>query len=301
MLEDLQRLNRTHAVPGALSFEEGFGGVVARLGSAGSEAVVALQGGQVLSYVPAGSTTGVLWLSPAAKLGTGKAVRGGIPVCWPWFGPHAEPGKPAHGFVRAAPWTVTGAAASQEQTQLTLAFDATAVASELWPYQAQLMLTVAVGRSLKVTLTTANAGSCAIPLTEALHSYFAIGDIAEIGVSGLEARPYIDQLDAGRQKRQAGGIHFSSEVDRIYFDTTDTVTIDDPSLKRTIGVAKAGSRSTVIWNPWIEKGERLGDLGPEGYRRMVCVETCNAGPDIVTLAPGERHSLVQEIFVNNRA
>lgn len=300
MREDLQHLNSAIAVSGAVSFEERLGGVVARLVSGGGEAVVALQGGQVLSYRSRGSEADILWLSPMAKLGTGKAVRGGIPVCWPWFGPSADAGKPAHGFVRAASWTAMGASATNDEARLTLTFDATAVAPSLWPYRAQLQLTVVVGQSLNVTLTTANLSSRPIPLTQALHSYFAIGDIGAIAVSGLDGRPYVDQLDAGRHRRQSGAIRFSSEVDRIYFDTADTVTIDDALLQRRISVGKSGSRSTVIWNPWIEKGERLGDLGAEGYRRMVCVETCNAGPDIVTLAPGERHTLMQDISVFGR-
>lgn len=122
---------------GAVVFTERHGGPVAVLHAAGATAVVAIQGAQVLSWIP-NNATDALWLSPAAQLGTGKAVRGGIPVCWPWFGPHpSDATKPAHGFVRAAPWQVTGSAASDGRAHLVLGFDATGIDPALWPHRAR--------------------------------------------------------------------------------------------------------------------------------------------------------------------
>lgn len=298
---EVVRLNAGYAVKGAIDFAERWGGPVAVLNSAGSSAVVALQGAQVLSFVPKGARE-VLWLAPSARLGTGKSVRGGIPVCWPWFADHADPGKPAHGFVRAALWRVLGARSRDDAGHIKLGFDATGIDPALWPFRADVTLDVELAAaSLKVTLTTISRGGTAIDLTEALHTYFAIGDISDISISGLENRAYIDQLDLVAKPVQAGSITFDAETDRIYYGTADTVVIGDSRLQRAIHIGKSGSDSTVVWNPWIEKSERLGDMGHQGYRRMVCVETCNAGPDVVTLAPGARHSLVQELSVSSIA
>ncbi len=291
----VEALNAGFAQSGAIRFETRFDGPVACLSHRGSTAIVALQGAQVLSYVPAGGTE-LLWLSPVARLGTGKAVRGGIPVCWPWFGPHPEDGsKPAHGFVRAALWHLTATSAEHDGVRMVLDFDATAIDPALWPHQAGVTLSVELRDKLKVTLETVNTGSTEIALTQALHTYLAVGEVCDVVISGLDGRRYIDQLDPSAAPVQSGPIRIAAEVDRIYQGSSDTVTVADPSLKRTIQIAKAGSASTVVWNPWTVKGARLGDLGADGYRHFVCIETANAGADIKTLRPGARHSLMQEL------
>ncbi len=285
---------------GSVTFTERFGGPVAVLTAAGGTAVVALQGAQVLSWIPDGHAE-ALWLSPTAKLGTGKAVRGGIPICWPWFGPHQnDASKPAHGFVRAAPWQVIASAASADRACIVLAFDATTVDPGLWPHRARAEVEVTLANTLTVALTTANLGNGPIALTQALHTYLGVGDIAEISVTGLAGRSYIDQLDAGTQAVEPGTIRITGEADRIYQETPDAVTIDDAALRRRIRIAKSGSLSTVVWNPGFEKAQRLGDLGAGGHRRMLCVETANAGADVVTLAAGARHRLVAELSVAGR-
>jgi glucose-6-phosphate 1-epimerase len=283
---------------GGVRFEQRYGGPVAVLEAAGSVAIVALQGAQVLSWQSPQSKEDVLWLSPVAKLGTGKAVRGGVPVCWPWFGPHpADAKKPAHGFVRAAHWRVAGSAASARRATLVLSFDAAMIDPTLWPSRASAELEITLAEALTISLSTTNLGDEPLALTQALHTYLAVGDIADISVSGFEDRTYIDQLDNHARRVQAGEISFQGEVDRIYQGAPGAVIVTDRNLGREIQVAKLGSQSTVVWNPWIEKAERLGDMGPEGYRRMLCIEAANAGDDVVTLAPNARHRLVTEISV----
>lgn len=293
-VQALSDLNAQFGVANRITFETRFGGPVAVLTTPAAFAVVAIQGAQVLSYVLNGQPD-VLWRSPLAQLGTGKAVRGGIPVCWPWFGPHpVDAARPAHGFVRAAPWRVESTASGPAYCEISFAFDAST--TSLWEHRAMALLTVRVGDELKVSLETLNTGDSTILLTQALHTYLAVGDITKAAIKGLDERMFIDQL-TGEQRRQAGDVTISGEVDRIYFGTIDRVTVRDPAQARAIGAGKSGSASTVIWNPWIAKSERLGDMGTDGYRHMVCVETCNAGPDVETLAPGGRHHISQSLRV----
>lgn len=284
-----------------VSFEQMFGGTVAILESASSRAVVALQGGQVLSWRTAHDLNDALWLSPVADLSLAKAVRGGIPICWPWFGPHSgDPSKPAHGFVRTAPWRVTGAATSATQARLFFVFDTTADAGDVWPHRARAEVEITAGETLTVALTTHNLGPTAFSLTEALHTYLRVGDIAAARVEGLSNRTYVDQLHDGARHVQDGApVSFTSETDRVYLDTPDAVTVRDPVLGREIRVAKSGSLSTVVWNPWIDKSKRLGDIGDDGYKQMLCIETANALDSAVTIEPGARHRMTTEISVRS--
>ncbi|MEQ1653371.1 MAG: D-hexose-6-phosphate mutarotase [Hyphomicrobium sp.] len=297
---DVRALEARFGRAPGVHFEMRYGGPVAVLSACGSTAVVALQGAQVLSWRAAGQSDDTLWLSPQAQLGTGKAVRGGIPVCWPWFGAHlVDAAKPAHGFVRAAPWRVTGSATSATRARLVLSFDTAGIATDLWAPRANVEIEFTVGETLMIALSTDNLSAQPFDVTQALHTYLAVGDIGGVAISGLDGRTYIDQLDLAAQGVQSGAIRIEREVDRIYQATPDDVVVSDLSLGREIRVAKSGSLSTVIWNPWIEKAARLGDMGDEGYRRMVCVETANAGRDVVTLAARARHRLVTEISVRS--
>ncbi len=307
--------------PGAVMVEDRFGGPVVILQSAQGRAVVALQGAQVLSWVPGGqdesegqserqsggqgeNQSDVFWLSPVARLGTGKAVRGGVPICWPWFGPHPHGGAaPAHGFVRTALWTVQSASvvdrgASTHEVQVSLTIDAPGAEFAPWPHAASVVLEITLGQSLTLALSTKNTGAEPFVLTQALHSYFSVGDIARTALTGLDGRRYIDQLQPSSRPVQRGSLAIAAEVDRIYQDSPDAVTIADEARGRRIEISKTGSLSTVVWNPWLEKSARLGDAGADGYRRFVCVETANAGDDAVTLAPGARHQLIAKFAVH---
>jgi D-hexose-6-phosphate mutarotase len=294
----LQSLEARWGRAPGVRFEERFGGTVAVLEAAGSKAIVAIQGAQVLSWRPVGQTEDVLWLSPVAKLGTGKAVRGGIPVCWPWFGPHpSDAKKPSHGFVRAVPWRVLGSAASAARARLVLEFETGMVDPALWPHAARAEIEITVGETLTIALSTENLGAKPFQLTEALHSYLAVGDVGGVVVTDLAGRTYIDQCDGNARRVQRGAIQFAGEVDRIYQGSPDDVVVTDRSLGREIRVSKLESLSTVVWNPWSEKAQRLGDMGEDGYKRMVCIETANAGDHAVTLAARARHRIQTEIKV----
>lgn len=299
MTTSLEALASEFGRDGSLWFAESpLGGTVAELAaSGGARATVALKGAQVLSYIPAGGRE-VLWLSPLARLDGAKPARGGIPVCWPWFGAHPEGGdRPAHGFARTAHWMVVATSASADAVSIQLALGPDTPKHGLDGLECPLAASVEVrlGADLAVSLTTRNLGSQPARLTSALHTYFAVADIAEARVEGLGLTSYIDQLDAGRIKTCEGAIVFAGELDRIYQDATGEVMLVDKAGGRSIAVDKSGSRSTVVWNPGPAKAARLGDLGQEGYRQMVCIEPANAGADVVELSPGGMHTLATRI------
>ncbi len=272
------------------------GGRVVELEHGGARAVVSLLGGQVLSYVPAKGAADVLWLSPQARIAPGKSIRGGIPLCWPWFGPHAsDPSQPAHGVVRTAPWQVGDSGAGTDGATVRLFWSGGDAAQGAVATGLGVAVVVTLGGRLTVDLVTTNGGATAVTISQALHSYLAVGDVTRIAIEGLDGRDYIDKVDGGRIKRQHGPLVIDGEVDRVFQATGDRVTVADPVLGRRIAIGKSGSTSTVVWNPWVAKAARLGDLGPAGHLPFVCVETANAGSDTRSLAPGATHVLRTEI------
>lgn len=282
-----------HAIPGRLSFEQSpLGATVARLTTGDTQALVALHGAHVLNWTHRGE--GLLWLSPIARIRNGKGIRGGVPVCWPWFGDHAtDPSKPAHGFARTRAWTVAGTSVDADTVSITLAFTPDAAHRAIWPHAATARLTVSVGTTLRLALETTNVGAEPFTLTGALHTYFRVSDIANVSVTGLNGCAYLDKLEGFARSRQSGPIAFAGEVDRIYLGDTNAIMLSDSSHGRRIAISSAGSASAVVWNPWDQKTARLGDMGsPDAFRQMVCIETANAGDDCVALPPGATHTLV---------
>jgi glucose-6-phosphate 1-epimerase len=293
---DIATLQRAYGVEGAVTFGEGPAGlVVADLAGEGGTARVALQGAQVLSFAPRGQAP-VVWMGPPELARAGKSVRGGIPVCWPWFGPHdVDPACPSHGLVRTAPWRVVSSAALDDgRARVVFAIGEGVVPHACWPHAARLELAVTVGAALSLELTTTSTGGEEIVVGEAFHTYFHVRDIGSVTLHGLEGCAYLDKVAGGERHLQQGPITFDGELDRVYLGTEAECIIDDPGLERRIRVRKRGSLSTVVWNPWAKKAEGLGDLGPEGWRRMVCVESANALDNTVTLAPGASHTLAAE-------
>lgn len=296
MSQTVDILNQRFALAGALQFADSSSGLpVAEIQTPQASARVALQGAQVLAWRPAGQTP-VLWQSKAAVYAPGQAVRGGVPVCWPWFG--ARDGLPAHGLVRTRLWDLRSAR-QQVDGQVVLRLGTTDDASTraLWDFAFDLELCVTVGQTLNLALSTRNTGAAAFTITQALHSYFCVGDIAQTSVLGLDGCNYLDKVQNFAPVRQVGALEFSGETDRIYTDTTADCLIEDKAGGRTIRVAKQGSTSTVVWNPWREREQALADMATGEHRQMLCVETCNAGPDHVTLTPGVTHTLVAKISV----
>lgn len=296
MSQTLDSLNRRFGLTGTLHFSDrGAGLPVAEITTPQARARIALQGAHVLAWQPAGQGP-VLWLSKAAVYAPGQAVRGGVPVCWPWFG--ARDGLPAHGFVRTRLWDLRSASQDAAgQVVLCLGTSDDASTRALWDYPFHLELCVTVGQTLSLALSTRNTGTAPFTITQALHSYFCVGDIAQTSVLGLDGCAYLDKVQDFAAARQSGALEFRGETDRIYTDTTADCLIDDRAGGRTICVAKQGSTSTVVWNPWREREQAIADMAAGEHRHMLCVETCNAGPDQITLAPGDRHTLAAMMSV----
>ena len=287
----LDELNASHGIPGQLKFEAGAGGLpVAAIENEHATASVCLLGGHVLSCQPRGGEP-VVWLSKQSRFEAGSPIRGGIPVCWPWFAAHPEDAtKPFHGFARLSLWSVLDAEGVEEgATCVRLRMGDNAETRALWPHAFSLEIAVTVGRELHVELTTRNLDPESVTCAAALHTYFHVGDIAQIAVHGLDGCRYREE--AGGSGVQCGPVTFSGEVDRLYQNTEATCTIEDPALGRRIRIAKEGSRSTVVWNPWAEKARRMPDFGDDEYPGMVCVETANARNDAITIAPHGAHTM----------
>ncbi len=266
--------------------------------NAHAKALIALHGGHVMEYQPHGHDP-VLWMSKSTLLEEGKPIRGGIPVCWPWFANHAtDSSLPPHGFVRTKFWSLD--AVSQSATGTTIVKLSTAhdePSFEVWPHQFRLELTVEVGASLSVGMRMENADSTPWECAAALHTYLTVGEISKIQVQGLDGVSYTDKLQNLAVLKQSGPIRFDAECDRIYQPTTSDVTVCDAALDREICVSKTGSQSTVVWNPWIAKAKALSDFDDEGYLTMVCIETACALTDVIHVEPNSAHEMTTTVSV----
>lgn len=295
-MQNPNTLNEHYAQPG-LTFVEGAGGLVfAEVDNAQATASICLQGAHLVTWKPKSEAEPVIWVSDMAKYGPGKSIRGGVPICWPWFGPHAtEKAFPGHGFARTVMWQVTGSetlADGATRIKFMLAQNDQTRAQFAKACRAELV--VMVGTALGVELITTNLDTEPVEIGEALHTYFRIGEIGDIRIAGLESTAYLDKVGEPTRRTQSGAVTCTGEVDRVYVDTEADCVIEDARLGRRIRVAKTGSRSTVVWTPWQEKAEKMADFGPGkqnqgGWREMVCVESGNALENVVSIAPGDVH------------
>ena len=296
-MSDIQTLTQQFGIAGKLSFEMVGDLAAARVKTPFATATVALQGAHVMTWQPAGQKP-VIWVSKLAKYAPGKSIRGGVPVCWPWFGPHAsEASFPGHGFARTVPWAL-GATKALPDGRVRLEFELTQTDATRaqWPHASTVRNIITIGEELEITLETVNTGKTLFQLGQALHTYFVVGDIRQATVAGLEGCDYLDKVGGGR-KRQQGPITFTQETDRIYLGTHGCCGILDPVMDRTLLITSTGSRSTIVWNPWTDKAEKMGDFGAEGPWGMVCVETANAAEDVIMLPAGETHRLTAQYRV----
>lgn len=259
-----------------------------------SAAEIILQGAHVTHFQTADAAAPLLFLSGSSHFAPGKPIRGGVPVCFPWFGPRAGHSESsAHGFARILPWEVESLTGSNDRgVNAVLRLTSSEQTRADWPHDFIARLRVEVARQLKITLEVENTGAAPFHFEAALHTYFAVSDIRNVSVTGLEGAAYIDKVD-GQRRKQLGSepLRIEAETDWVFPGNDATCIIDDPALSRRIVVEKSGSHTAVVWNPWIAKAAAMPDFGADEWPRMLCIETANTGADAITLAPGALHAM----------
>ncbi len=279
-------------IPGIARVVEGNGGLrKVSVTSAKAEGEIYLHGAHVTSWKPAGREE-VFFLSSQSRWEDGRAIRGGVPICFPWFGDKADdPKAPAHGFVRTKAWQLESISQAENGVTVSLFTGNGGDTIRWWPFEFRLVYRVTFGSDLTLELEVSNTGGKSLRFEEALHAYHRIGNIEKVRMQGLDNIHYLDKTDANREKTQRGDIAIVSETDRIYLNTSDMLELHDPFLNRRTRVAKENSRTTVVWNPWAEKAHALSDLPGDEWTQMICVETSNVSNYAVDLAPGQHHRM----------
>ena len=309
----IEQLNAKMGIPHAVRFEAGNGGLVRAVLTAGEaaspdnpnpasrgEAHVYLHGAHVSHFQPAGQAP-VLFMSKESRYEAGKAIRGGVPICFPWFGPKKDdPKAPMHGFARDRNWKFQSVERAEDgSVTVVLVLKYSPVTQAIWPPKFSATLSVTLdgsGKKLSLALGVKNLDAADFSVEAALHTYIAVADVRQITVAGLENTQYIDKVDNFTRKLQpASPITITGETDRVFLNTTSTCVVNDPAGGRRIVVEKENSNSTVVWNPWIAKAKAMADFGDEEWPGMVCVETANVGDNAVTIKP--RHAHVMKAIV----
>jgi glucose-6-phosphate 1-epimerase len=295
---------RHREIPGLARIENSPGGLVRLVLTPPAATLhVYLQGAHVTHFQPAGEAP-LLFLSKGSAFQPGKAIRGGVPVIFPWFGARqGHPESAAHGFARTLPWEIeTLESAADGEINLSLVLAASDETRREWPHDFLLRHRMTCGRELRMTLEVENRGNAAFDFEEALHTYLAAADARQTRILGLAGSDYLDKVDGFRRKvQEEAPIRFTGETDRVYLHTAGTCTLEDPAGGRSLQVAKEGSATTVVWNPWIEKAAAMADFGDDEWPLMACIETANAAEDAVTLAPGARHAMTAVVSVSDGA
>jgi glucose-6-phosphate 1-epimerase len=286
----------------AISFREISDGIViVEIDNVFATASVSLYGGHIVSWHPKSQSKPVLWVSELVKFQQGKAIRGGVPICWPWFGAHpTNAALPGHGYARITPWELTSVQTlSNGATELNLSLSKSDLVQSHWQSEVLLELKITVGETLELSLTTVNKSDHQVIFTEGLHTYFKISDIGNIRVLGLEGSDYIDLVNQNELRKQQDAVTFDGELGRIFLDNQATCVIEDHAFDRRIRIEKTGSNSTAVWNPWLNVASKMDDLGAVGWRDMVCVESANAMENFVTLVSGAKHNMLVTYTADN--
>jgi glucose-6-phosphate 1-epimerase len=300
-MTNVNDLNSRFGVPGVVTIDAGKNDMPrVRVTSPAAEAEIYLHGAHVTHFQPRGHKP-VLFMSAASHFDPAKAIRGGVPLIFPWFGPNAaDPKAPQHGFARSQSWARADVTHDADGAGVVVRFTLapTDASRKHWPHEFTATFTVSVGKALDMALEVVNTSAGAFRYEEALHTYLAVGDIRRTTVDGLAGRTFIDKVDkAARKQQPPGPFGITGETDRVYLDTPDTVTVNDAANGRTLVVSKSGSASTVVWNPWVDKAKAMADFGDDEWPGMLCVETANAADNAVTLTPGARHTMRATVAV----
>ena len=293
---DIAQLEENYGIPGHLSFDTHQGLTRVQVQLASASATVYLHGAHVTHWQPTGQPS-VIFLSAQSEFAAGKAIRGGVPICFPWFAGRSDgQAGPSHGFARIQEWELAFAAmipsADGDRLHLTFTLGPSELSRSLGFDHFRVAYEVIVGTTLTMRLTVANLDEAPLHIEEALHSYFAVADVRTTELTGLESATYLDKTDGLREKMTpAGPLILTSETDRVFPANTAAVAIHDAGNGRIITVEKTGSATTVVWNPWSELAAKLADMTDDAWPEFVCVETANTATDAIPLMPGETHAM----------
>jgi glucose-6-phosphate 1-epimerase len=293
-------LDRRFGIAGAVRvLADEAGNPVVRIATEKCLAAIHLHGAQITSWKPAG-TPEVIFLSSKARFEEGKAIRGGIPICFPWFRAKADdPKAPQHGFARTKLWALDSVEnRGAEGIAVSMYTASDAATRELWPHDFRARLSATFGSKLQLEFTVTNSGASPFRYEEALHTYHQVGDIRKARVRGLDGAAYFDNTDGNREKKQSGEISITKATDIAYLGSQHALELMDPAFNRSIHIAKQNSRSTVIWNPWEDAAKKMSDLGPDEWEKFLCAEAANILTDAVELAPKESHTMSVTISIN---
>jgi glucose-6-phosphate 1-epimerase len=288
----VEELDRRFGIPGVAKIVEGNGGLP-RVQVTGAPACgeMYLHGAQVTSWKPAENDE-VLFLSTKSRWQEGQAIRGGIPICFPWFRAKADdPKAPAHGFVRTTSWQLESIVVEEPGVLVSMSIESDEHTQRWWPGEFRLVYRVIFGSELTLELTCTNTDKIGFRFEEALHTYNRVSYVANVRLQGLDAVQFLDNTDSNKVNVQRGDVTIASATDNAFVDTQNNVDLIDPESRRYIRLKKANSLTTVVWNPWSEGGARLGDLGDGEWRRFLCVEASNILAASISLAPGEKHKM----------
>ncbi len=299
---NMTQLEENFAIPGVLEFRTAESGLIyAEITTPQATATVYLHGAHLTHWQPVGHKP-VLFTSRRSEFVPGKAIRGGVPMIFPWFGARhdGKPG-PSHGFARTQEWTLAFAAVAGEDVHLTFTLGPTELSRSLGYDRFQLAFLLTIGRTLTMQLTVGNEAETPLVFEEALHTYYAVGNIHETRITGLEDTHYLDKMENQQEKVQEGSITIIGPTDRVYLNTAATCVVHDAAGGREISVEKTNSNTTVVWNPWESGAAKLADMEPEEWRGFVAVETVNSAVNAVTLAPGASHTMRTVVMVEEVA
>ena len=294
----IAELDRQFGMPGIARVIAGNGGLVKVAINTGETAGdIYLHGAHVTSWQPRGAEE-VLFVSSKSRWEDGRAIRGGVPICFPWFADKTDdPTAPAHGFVRTKTWQLESIAQAPDAVTVSMVTKSNDATKRWWPADFQLAFRATFGSELNLELVARNTGTTSLRFEEAMHAYFRVGQVEEVQLQGLNSVHYLDKTDSNRAKTQQGPIVILSETDRVYLDTKSAIELEDHALRRRIDVAKENSCTTVVWNPWTEKSKALSDFGDDEWMQMLCIETSNISDFAVELAPGQHHGMKASVRV----
>jgi glucose-6-phosphate 1-epimerase len=280
------------AIPGIAQIVAGQGNLPKiHITTAQAEAEIYFHGAQVTSWHPAGAGE-VIFLSEKSHWEDGRAIRGGVPICFPWFRAKANDAKaPAHGFVRTKAWQLDSIEHNQGAVTVTLSTESNADTRLLWPHEFRLVHRVTIGTQLKLELITINTGKTGFHFEEALHTYHRVSDIRHVHVAGLDGVTFLDNTASNRESLQQGDVVFNRATDNAYLNTGHALELIDSQMGRRIRVKKENSFSTIVWNPWEAGAKALADFGDDEWQQMVCAEASNILQFAVSLEAGEQHAM----------